>query len=156
MSALSLRLRGPDVQVLGVHMECGSFSWRTHVVTTVYFQCYSTLTHKPWVISLRNVQVISSYLWASAVQGCLERKSVSPKTQENRGRVMPDCKKTILSLPQVTEERDRNIGPTALVRLVWHSSSNSFGDAAAQEELQKDQSGLQILAVEAETLLTQI
>ena len=69
---------------------------------------------------------------------------------------MPDCKKTILSLPQVTEERDRNIGPTALVKLVCHSSSNSFGDAAAQEELQKDQSGLQILAVEAETLLTQI
>ena len=69
---------------------------------------------------------------------------------------MPDCKKTILSLPQVTEERERNTGPTALVKLVWHSFSNSLGDSVAQEELQKDQSALQILAMEAETLLTQI
>lgn len=69
---------------------------------------------------------------------------------------MPDCKKTILSLPQVTEERDRNIGPTAFVKRVWHGSSNRFGDAAALEELQKDQSGLQILTGEAETLLTQV
>lgn len=52
------------------------------------------------------------------MKGCLERKSVSPKTQENRGRFMPDCKKTILSLPQVTEEIERNTGPTAFVKLV--------------------------------------
>lgn len=49
------------------------------------------------------------------MKGCLERKSVSPKTQENRGRLMPDCKKTILSLPQVTEET----GTLVLQLLSW-------------------------------------